>query len=185
MQAKCMAGRSYSEDSKNPFCPSHLFVTQDEISQINNQAQDLIQDQQESVTRYCPVGGHRTAEAQYNIGYMYENGLGTARDFQEALIWYLNASVKALVKHTPLLETYIHQDAVCRGITMKLCNGIRKQPVRAMPARNTRSANSITMGKAWAATKSLLTFGRSSQPNVPAAKIAIIIRQYGTKELQR
>ncbi len=39
-----------------------------------------------------PLAERGGAEAQYNLGFMYEHGLGVSRDEAEAVTWYRKAA---------------------------------------------------------------------------------------------
>ena len=41
-----------------------------------------------AITEWTQVAQEGNARAQYNLGWMYANGKGTAQDFKEAIKWY-------------------------------------------------------------------------------------------------
>lgn len=50
------------------------------------------QDYKEAVLWYRKAAGQGNAQAQNNLGVMYDNGLGVPQDYKEAVFWYRKAA---------------------------------------------------------------------------------------------
>ena len=44
-----------------------------------------------------------SSRAQFNLGVMYDKGLGVAQDYTEAVLWYLLAAQQDKLKHSTVL----------------------------------------------------------------------------------
>jgi uncharacterized protein len=51
-------------------------------------------DYETTLKEWRPLAEQGYAQAQYNVGVMYESGQGVARDYREALRWYRLAAVQ-------------------------------------------------------------------------------------------
>ena len=45
-----------------------------------------------ALKEFRPLAEQGNADAQFNLGFMYENGLGVPQDYAEAVKWYRNAA---------------------------------------------------------------------------------------------
>jgi TPR repeat protein len=53
-------------------------------------------DAAEAVTWFRKAAEQNNAEAQYNLGYCYQNGIGEAKDTAEAVTWYRKAAAQGI-----------------------------------------------------------------------------------------
>ena len=57
-------------------------------------SQGVAQDYAEAVRLWRLAAAQGLADAQFNLGYIFENGLGVARDIAEAILWYRLAAAQ-------------------------------------------------------------------------------------------
>jgi TPR repeat protein len=68
------------------------------------------QDYAEAVKRYRPEAEHGDADAQYNLGVIYERGQGILRDYVEAVRWYRAAAEQGHAHAQFSLGVMYHSD---------------------------------------------------------------------------
>jgi hypothetical protein len=79
------------------------------------------------------------ALAQFSLGVMFANGMGTPQDYAQAAMWYRKAADQGDDKHRPVSAQCTLKAKGCRKTTRRPSTGIARPPIRGMPTQKPAS----------------------------------------------
>ena len=91
------------------------------------------QDYPEALRILRPLAERGDAKAQNNLGKMFEQGLGVAKDDTEAMNWYRKSAEQGLAEAQYNLGLMFREGQGSRKTMPTRCIGIANPPTRAMP----------------------------------------------------
>jgi len=89
-----------------------------------------------AITSFKKLAGQGDANAQYNLGWMYNNGEGTPQDYKAAIEWYTKSAEQGdAVSQVNLGWMYRQGEGTPQDY--KLSSGIPKQQSKVLQMRRT------------------------------------------------
>ena len=98
------------------------------------------QDYTQAAKWYRKAADQGNADAQPNLGLMYEKGQGVPQDYAQAVSWYRKAADQGTPWRSPTSADVRVRPRACRRTTRRPPCGTAKPPSRGTPSRRTPSA---------------------------------------------